>query len=99
MGIKDWLLKHELQHLLQRAGQWLQGWRDRTRREDVQMSGYLKLAVAAFLGGLVAAFSQAISQGGFSFTLDWLSHAAVGIVAGGLTALVAYLKESPLPLK
>ena len=62
------------------------------------MSGYVKLAVAAFLGGVVAAVSQAISQGGFSFSSEWLSHAAVGIIAGGLTALVAYLKESPLPL-
>ena len=83
---------------IQQVERRIDAWRAEVAHEEVtSMSVWFKGLGAAFLGGLVAAVAQAVSGGGFSFSVEWVTHAAVGIFAGALTAVVAYLKESPLP--
>jgi len=94
--IRNWLARKALEAELSVASDMLAAEVKASLKGPWTMSVFVKGAVAAFLGGIASGVASVFS-GGVPHDKASLFRAALSAVVGGLTALVAYLKQSPLP--
>jgi len=99
MGLKSWLVRHKLQAQIRLWQIQMDAEREKLAGEkEVGMPVWLHTLAVVFGGGALAAAADALANG---FTVDkaGLTRLASAALAGGLVALVAWLKQSPLAPK
>lgn len=97
MGLREWYVRHKLNEQIRLWQIKLDAERKAldSGKED-GMGKWLQTILVVFAGGALTALSDALLNG---FTVDsaGAKRVVLAAVAGGVIALAAYLKQSPLP--